>query len=129
MVGFEGVCHIIVEDAPKRQEFVNEVIAEAEKILDCDAYGIMFLEGEKMTPVVYVRETGSMVWESSCGSGSMGAAVYLSREKDNGTYVYELHQPGGMIEATVEKKGGKTVQCKMGGPVEISEEMTVEITW
>ena len=56
-------------------------------------------------------------------------AVYLSREKDNGTYVYELHQPGGMIEATVEKKGGKTVQCKMGGPVEISEEMTVEITW
>lgn len=129
MVVFEGVCHIIVEDAPKSQEFVNEVIAEAEKILDCDAYGVMFLEGEKMTPVVYVRETGSMVWESSCGSGSMGDAVYLSREKDNGTYVYELHQPGGMIEATVEKKGGKTVQCKMGGPVEISEEMTVEITW
>ncbi|MEE1442961.1 MAG: hypothetical protein UGF43_05015 [Blautia sp.] len=129
MVVFEGVCHIIVESAPRDQAFVNDVIAEAEKMLDCDAYGVMFLEGKKMTPVVYVKETGSMVWESSCGSGSMGAAVYLSREKDNGTYVYELHQPGGMIEATVQKQNGETVLCKMGGPVEISEEMTVEITW
>lgn len=57
-----------------------------------------------MTPVVYVESTTSMVWESSCGSGSMGAAVYLSKDADTGEFVYELHQPGGMIEAYVKKR-------------------------
>lgn len=127
MVVFEGICHIMVNSAPREQDFVDQVIREAEKVCPADAYGVMFLEGEKMTPVVNVKENGSMVWESSCGSGSMGAAVYLSHGKEDGTYVYELHQPGGIIEASVTIENGKVIQCKMGGPVVISEEMTVEI--
>ena len=98
MVVFEGICHIIVKSAPKAQEFVDELIGEAKKVCPCDAYGVMFLEGNQMTPVVYVESTASMVWESSCGSGSMGAAVYLSKDADTGEFVYELYQPGGMIE-------------------------------
>lgn len=127
MVVFEGICHIIVKSAPREQDFVDQVIQVAEKVCPADAYGVMFLEGEKMTPVVNVKENGSMVWESSCGSGSMGAAVYLSHGKEDGTYVYELHQPGGVIEASVTIENGKVIQCKMGGPVVISDEMTVEI--
>ena len=127
MVVFEGICHIIVNSAPKAQEFVDELIEEAKRVCPCDAYGVMFLEGSKMTPVVYVESTTSMVWESSCGSGSMGAAVYLSKDADTGEFVYELHQPGGMIEAYVKKENGKVFSCKMGGPVTISEEMKVDI--
>lgn len=127
MVVFEGICHIIVKSAPKAQEFVDELIGEAKKVCPCDAYGVMFLEGNQMTPVVYVESTASMVWESSCGSGSMGAAVYLSKDADTGEFVYELYQPGGMIEAYVKKEEGKVISCKMGGPVTISEEMKVDI--
>ncbi len=127
MVVFEGICHIIVNGAPKAQEFVDELIGEAKKVCLCDAYGVMFLEGNQMTPVVYVERTTSMVWESSCGSGSMGVAVYLSKDADTGEFVYELYQPGGMIEAYVEKERGKVISCKMGGPVTISEEMKVDI--
>ncbi len=127
MVVFEGICHIIVNSAPKAQEFVDELIEEAKRVCPCDAYGVMFLEESKMTPVVYVESTTSMVWESSCGSGSMGAAVYLSKDADTGEFVYELHQPGGMIEAYVKKENGKVFSCKMGGPVTISEEMKVDI--
>ena len=127
MVVFEGICHIIVKSAPKAQKFVDELIGEAKKVCPCDAYGVMFLEGNQMTPVVYVESTASMVWESSCGSGSMGAAVYLSKDADTGEFVYELYQPGGMIEAYVKKEEGKVISCKMGGPVTISEEMKVDI--
>lgn len=127
MVVFDGICHVVAESEPKDQEFVNRVIQEAEKLCPADAYGVMFLQGTRMVPVVYVKETESMVWESSCGSGSMGAAVYLSREKEEGEYVYELYQPGGMIEAAVYKEGGKVIRCKMGGPVTISEEIRVQV--
>ncbi len=127
MVMFDGICHIIVNAAPKSQEFVDEVIRQAKEVCICDAYGVMFLEGQKMTPVVYVESTTSMVWESSCGSGSMGAAVYLSKDAQDGEFAYELHQPGGIIEAFVKKEGGKVLSCEMGGPVTISEEMKVDI--
>ena len=129
MVVFEGICHMIVNSEPKTQEFVDELIEVAKKVCPCDAYGVMFLEENKMTPVVYVESTASMVWESSCGSGSMGAAVYLSKDADTGEFVYELHQPGGMIEAYVKKEAGKVLSCKMGGPVTISEEKKVDIIW
>ncbi len=129
MVVFQGICHIIVKSHPKDQEFVDKLIEKAKEVYRCDAYGVMFLEENQMTPVVYVESTASMVWESSCGSGSMGAAVYLSKDIDTGEFVYELYQPGGMIEAYVEKEEGKVLSCKMGGPVTISEEMKVDIRW
>lgn len=127
MVVFEGICHMIIERAPGEQEFVDRLIGEAEKICPCDAYGIMFLQKEKMVPVVYVKETNSMVWESSCGSGSMGVAVYLSEGEKDGNFVYRLEQPGGVIEASVCKKNGRVIFCQMGGAVAISEEMEIEI--
>lgn len=129
MVVFQGICHIIVNGPPKSQEFVDELIEKAKSIYYCDAYGVMFLEKNQMIPVVYVESTASMVWESSCGSGSMGAAVYLSKDIDTGEFVYELYQPGGMIEAYVKKEEGKVLSCKMGGPVTISGEMKVDIRW
>lgn len=127
VVVFEGICHMIVESEPRDQEFVNRLMKKAEQICPCDAYGVMFLQGKNMVPVVYVKETDSMVWESSCGSGSMGAAVYLSQAKENGWYICELHQPGGVIEVSVCREQGKVTACKMGGPVTISEEMKVEV--
>lgn len=127
VVVFEGICHMIVESEPGDQEFVNRLMKKAEQICPCDAYGVMFLQGKNMVPVVYVKETDSMVWESSCGSGSMGAAVYLSQAKENGWYICELHQPGGVIEVSVCREQGKVTACKMGGSVTISEEMKVEV--
>ena len=80
-----------------------------------------------MTPAVYVESTDSLVWESSCGSGSMAAAVYLSQREGDGEYFYTLYQPGGEIRAAVSKKTGEIVRCTMGGPVCISQEMELEI--
>ncbi|MGN0399279.1 MAG: hypothetical protein ACI4EO_04045 [Blautia sp.] len=135
MVVFDGISHVIVKGPRREETFVKEVVKAAMEQYRSNAVGIMFLEPSgdgmekryRITPVVYVEETKSLVWESSCGSGSIATAVYLSKMKKDGTYVYVLKHPGGVIEATVVKEGEKVVQCKMGGPVSISEEKSLEI--
>lgn len=134
-VVFDGIVHVIVKGPQRSETFVKVVMEAAIAQKKCDAYGVMFLEPSgdgmekcyRMTPVVLVVETDSLVWESSCGSGSMACAVYLSAGKGDGNYVYVLRQPGGVIEASVVRRDNKAVQCKMGGPVTISEETEVEI--
>ena len=44
-----------------------------------EAYGVCFIEGERMTPLVKVPEAGTLVFEGSCGSGTLASAIALSR--------------------------------------------------
>ena len=116
MVVFDGINHVIVKGPRREDAFVQAVLEAAMAKHKCDACGIMFLE-----------PSADGMEKSSCGSGSMATAVYLSKQKNDGKYVYILKQPGGIIEATVVKENGKTVECKMGGPVSVSLEKTVEV--
>ncbi len=125
---FDGIVHLIVNGKAETDEFVTRLIDKTREIVKSDAYGVMFLSGNNMTPVVYVCETDSLIWEGSCGSGSMAAAAYLALENEkDGTYSYSFTQPGGIITATVTIKNGETRECKMGGPVYISDEIELEI--
>lgn len=127
MVAFEGICHLIVPGKPRGMDFVEQVLKKAKEACPCGAWGIMFLEGSVMIPAVYVESTDSLVWESSCGSGSMAAAVYLSRKEEAGVFSCDLIQPGGQIQAAVYKREGRIYRCVMGGPVKISREMEIEL--
>lgn len=135
MVCFDGISHIIVKGPRRGDAFVKAVLKAAKEYETCGAYGIMFLEPSgdgmekcyRMTPVVYVTGTDSLVWESSCGSGSMACAAYLADKKADGTHVYILKQPGGLIEASVIRREGRIAECRMGGRVSVSEELEAEI--
>ena len=127
MVVFDGICHMIVPGKPRDTKFVETVLKKARKACPCGAWGIMFLEEDRMVPAVYVESTDSLIWESSCASGSMAAAVYLSREEKEGVFAYTLFQPGGRIRGEVRKKDGRILRCTLGGPVKISEEMEIEL--
>ena len=124
---FDGIAHIIVAGSAKSAEFVSSLFAAASLKIKSDAYGIMFLDGLDLIPVVYVVSTNSVICESSCGSGSAACSCFLSLGKDDGSYNYKLGQPGGVIEgeATIEK--GKVTLCKIGGAVSLTEEITLDI--
>lgn len=55
------------------------------KIMDInvDVLGIMFYQPNKeiMTPLVYVRASDSLIWEGSCGSGSVAVASTIAMER------------------------------------------------
>ncbi|GHU74156.1 hypothetical protein FACS189450_14750 [Spirochaetia bacterium] len=94
----------------------------------------MFYDTQKqfMYPAVHVAATDSLVFESSCGSGSAALAAWKAAELRDGEYrcgaapvVWMAAQPGGIIEVRVSKLGGEISSITIGGPVSLSGKMNV----
>jgi diaminopimelate epimerase len=126
---FDGITHVIAEDLePARETFfaikaLYENAPARNAAPRSDAFGVMFYNRTSgfMSPLVYVYGTDSLVFESSCGSGSAALASYKSRELGDGEKRYEIRQPGGVIETRVVKQGGEVISAAIGGPVEMRQ--------
>ncbi|WP_343208344.1 hypothetical protein [Anaerolentibacter hominis] len=123
----EGISHVILDGRKVDTMMIQMVLSQARKQLRFDALGILFLREEYMFPVVYVRETNSLVYESSCGSGSLACGCYRAREYEEGCFIYCFKQPGGAITAQLNKEAGAVSQCQIEGRVSISDIMTVNL--
>ena len=128
-VVFEGITHLPVVGMDPSMEFVSRAVEVVEKAIPSDAVGVLFLDRDAMTmkPAVYVRETGTTIFESSCGSGSVAAAAWLGRELGDGVHRFVFRQPGGEIKAEIRREKGNTTAARMGGPVVLEEVLTVEL--
>ena len=80
-----------------------------------------------MLPLVFVRGSGSMVWEQGCGSGS--AAVGAAEALRIGATETEIRvrQPGGTIPAAVSANNGRILSVSISGGVRIGTETVIEI--
>ncbi len=115
LIQCQGICHLLALEQSPNPAFLEE----ARPKLNCmeqEAWGIMFLSGRQLTPAVYVKSTDSLVWESSCGSGSVAAAWYLARQNPAQDR-FQFREPGGEISVEVRRKHGAITDCSMGGPV------------
>lgn len=121
-----GICHIIVEHQVPDETLVQKILAAA-RPLPYEAIGILFLNDLQMTPVVYVRSTNSLVWESSCGSGSTACGWFLSRKKTDGQYTYMFSEPGGCIETTVLVSNHNVSHIAIGGPLTLSDPLRIDL--
>ncbi len=129
LVHLGGIAHLVVKGVEPSLSFFAEVESVFEEFPDLDAYGVIFLDDQKgtMTPLVKVPAAGSLVWEGSCGSGSLAAAVSESEEINEGVFEKEYIQPAGTVRATVEKEGGQVVATYIGGPVSLGEIISVTL--
>lgn len=128
-VVFEGITHVILEYVEPSEALAHSVIQEAARKTDAEAAGAIFIRGDHMTPAVWVRATDSFIWESSCGSGTLAAAVWLGRSMKAGTFSCELTQPGGVLKAEVDHEDNSITGARIGGPVSFEEPLmkTVEL--
>jgi diaminopimelate epimerase len=128
VIAFEGITHIIAPDTPPSREtfFAFKKIIEEKSPLP-GALGVMFWDITKnfMTPAVYVYATGSLVFESSCGSGCAALALWQSRGLHDGEFSAGISQPGGIITAHVNRHGGELVSVSIGGEVSLGKERVV----
>ena len=124
VVRMEGIDHAIVPDSAPSQALAEAVLAA---MPPAPAQGVLFLDEARMTPFVYVVATGTGVWESSCGSGSVALAWALCRGRADGTHVFAFDEPGGCIEVEVRMEHGRVVCAMMGGTVSLGEEKEVEM--
>ena len=126
---FEGLCHAVLECAPDAA-LAQQVIRQISASFVTDAVGVIFLQHDPLyiTPVVYVPATDSTVWEHSCGSGSLAAALWMALcQPKNGLQRYRIAQPGGMLEIDLKVEDGRVTAAWLGGPVSIGIPQTLTI--
>lgn len=129
LVHLGGIAHLVVEGVEPRQEFFDQVEPLFFDIPDLDAYGVIFLEPEsgKMTPLVKVPAANTLVWEGSCGSGSLACAVAQSQSITDGAFERDYIQPAGVVRATAVRKDGMVVKAYIGGPVSLDPPIDIEL--
>jgi diaminopimelate epimerase len=100
IVGFEGITHVILWDKPADEMLLSPAARVAESQgFPVNALGLLFcdLSNRRLIPLIRIEEVGSLVWESSCGSGSAAVACALTVEGKSAARGLELAQPGGVL--------------------------------
>lgn len=127
LVHLGGIAHLVVEGVEPSRSFFDKAEPLFQDIQGLDAYGVIFLGGGKMTPLVKVPAANSLVWEGSCGSGSLAAAVAQGQHAPDGEFSREYIQPAGVVRATVVRQAGRVTAAYIGGPVRLDQPEEVEI--
>lgn len=129
LVHLGGIAHLVVERPPDAALLgaAETLLAREDALTGLGAYGVIFLDGGRLTPLVKVVETDTLVWEGSCGSGALAAALAGSVSLRDGVFARDYVQPAGVIHAEVEKRGGAAVSAHIGGVVTVDEARDVEI--
>lgn len=127
IVIMDGITHAIITEYEEDPELTKTILDAAKEQLDFDAFGLMYVKGSSMVPIVYVADTDSLIYEGSCGSGTMAYTVYLTKDLADGRHEYSIKQPGGVIDGYVSKEDGTYIACLMGGVIEITEHVDIEI--
>ena len=125
LVHLGGIAHLVVEGVAPGEAYFRRAEPLFAELPGLDAYGVIFLADGAMTPLVKVRATGTLVWEGSCGSGTLAAAVAQSEGAD-GAFARDYVQPAGTVRASVTRRGGRVVRAAIGGRVTLGEMLRIE---
>jgi len=103
VVFFPGIAHAVVHEDMLSREQAERKIRSWCEAAGTDAFGILRTApgNDRISPLVYVRETGSAVWERGCGSGSAAVGAYTAAQRAQNTAL-DLRQPGGLIRVNVD---------------------------
>lgn len=129
LVDLAGIAHLVIEGVAPSEDFFRAAEPLFSAIEGLDAYGVIFLDrtSHRMTPLVKVVDTGTLVWEGSCGSGTIACAVVESTGLADGHFEQNYFQPAGVVRASVERRGGAVVSAAIGGPVTLDEPMCITL--
>ncbi|MBR5329488.1 MAG: hypothetical protein IKV45_04700 [Firmicutes bacterium] len=128
---FDGIVHCVSyqDHSDIKPAWLKESLRSLAIQYRTSAVGLIQVDKEKMevTPIVYVVSTDTMVYEGSCASGSEAVAVCLVEDESDGTYTYDLKEPGGVLRATVVKENGKVASVKISSKIALKEENEIEL--
>lgn len=137
IVRLDGISHMITgPDQPTGQRLnaINDLEARKAQVkmvlkevgLDQEpASGVMVVstrpDGKlRLDPYVYVRDTGTLYYETGCGSGSTAIGLTKTIETDQSIEGLEILQPSGLpLIVTVDREENNFKQARVNGPIEI----------
>lgn len=103
-----------------KKGLIEDVLA-AFPVASGGAAGILFWDGETLDPFVYVKDTDTLVNESSCGSGTASIAACMAFRRQGKVHI-EAEQKGGLIYADADGTDGTVSALRIGGLVRITAE-------
>lgn len=114
VVTFTGISHVIIEDDVPFSMPERCIKLWCDQIKE-ESLGLMLLNKDRtsLRPLVYVKNPESLVWESSCGSGTTAVGAYLTK-KQSKPLKLELNEPGGKLSVETFENGS----IKLSGKVE-----------
>ena len=117
----EGILHLIFEGAPMEKREAENLLARLSLLLPDEAIGLLQWNRNAgwLDPLVFVRGSGSMVWEHGCGSGSAAVGAYEALKSGDGVHTVSVRQPGGTILAAADAAGGRIRSVSITGEVRI----------
>ena len=118
-VRMEGMTHLIRRGAVLPQDAAEQLLRRLTEVISAPAVGLLqWVEAERrMIPLVYVRESDTMVWETACGSGSTAIGAWQALQRGEGWTETEVDQPGGSIRVRAEVRAGRIVSVFITGVV------------
>lgn len=123
-VAMPGITHYCFfaekEKAPDKTRIIEETLA-AFPAAAGEAMGVIFWDGETLDPFVYVKDTDTLVNESSCGSGTAALAACLALREKGAVHI-DAAQRGGRIYADADAEGARVTALRIGGLVRITAE-------
>ncbi len=111
-IRLDGIAHLVFPGSLPCEE-AERILRQSVSELPDDAVGLLQWDGRFMRPLVYVRTTGSCVWETGCGSGSTAIGLLRARETDGQVTETEVLQPGGTLLVRVQRNGTVTLTGKV----------------
>ena len=125
VVRMEGIMHLIRESCKPsgKKEAETLLKAYAERSQD-PAVGLLDRNPDTgfVRPLVYVRGSGTLVWETACGSGAAAVGALEAWRQGTGTVRTEVPQPGGKLLAEATAEQGIVQEVRITGTVRIEEE-------
>ena len=123
MIRMEGITHLIREGADLDRNRAERLLSRAAEQISAPALGLLqWNEAEhQMIPLVCVSGTGTMVWETGCGSGSTALGAWLAMRQGSGIFETAVNQPGGCIRVRTAAAGGRPEEVWITGKVRFLE--------
>lgn len=125
-ISMDGIAHLILPPpfpSPAEAEaLLRRLAAERPE----DAVGLLLWDDAHayMRPLVLVKGSGTLVWETGCGSGSACIGAYRSCLGSPGLTRTLVHQPGGAIVVEAERHGPVPDRITITGRVLFGQEKT-----
>ena len=123
-VRMEGILHMICEETLPSEAAAECLLREIAARVPDDAVGLLQWKDGYMRPLVYVRGSDTMVWETGCGSGSAAAGAWEAYKRKDETRTV-VRQPGGVIRVNARAENGQIRELSITGRVRIGKESVV----
>lgn len=123
VVDLGGITHFVVpEEAVHGDKFQWAEKAIQNWAVECrsEALGIILHQREdnSITPLVHVKDTGSLVWERGCGSGTAALGAALAHEARKSISA-QIAQPGGHITVRADFRNGEVAGVSISAQVKL----------